>query len=149
MPIEIRITGADQFRDVARQIRGANRELRKELARAMTKATKPLKVAVKRSARTRLPRQGGLGRRVARAKMATKTKVAGPTANVSIVAVHKYDLDAIDRGRVKHPTYGHKPWVIQLVRPGYWTEPLVQGGPQVRQEIVKAVDGIAKKMERG
>jgi len=151
LPVEIKVTGAEQFRDIARTLRGISKSkaLRNELARAINKATKPLKTSVKRSARARLPWQGGLGRKVARAKMATKVKLAGETANVSIVAIHKYDLEAIDRGRVRHPTFGHHPWVIQLVQPGYWTRPLVEGSPGVRREIVGAIETIAKKIERG
>lgn len=34
------------------------------------------------------------------------------------------DLNAVDRGRIRHPTYGHRPMVIQRVKAGYFEKPM-------------------------
>jgi hypothetical protein len=60
------------------------------------------------------------------------------------------DLDALDRGRAKHPTYGHRPWVVQEVEPGFWTE--VMRGPmsvRARRAILAAIDEIRKELASG
>jgi hypothetical protein len=53
----------------------------------------------------------------------------------------------IDRGRVRHLTYGHKPWVLQDVRKGWFTDPLEAGAPEVRKDLTAAMDTVARKIE--
>lgn len=135
--------------DIARRLRSASKELRSELYRAINRATKPLKGDVRSAARSRLPRSGGLGRRVAASKIVTQRRMTGRNAGIRIVGSSGYDIGSINRGRVRHLTYGHLPWSNQAVSPGFWTEPLVAGAPEVRRELGDALDRLASKIEKG
>lgn len=147
--ISVRVRNTHDFSALARRLRGASKELRSELYRGINRATKPLKEDVRDAARRRLPRSGGLGRRVASSKITTKRRATGNNAGIKIVATSGYDIGSINRGRVRHLTYGHLPWSDQAVQPGFWTEPLVAGAPAVRRELGRVMDDVAKKISRG
>lgn len=137
------------FRALARRLGGADRKLRSGLYKAINKATKPLKADVRQSARTRLPRRGGLNRRVARTKLATKTATRGKNVGVAIVGTSGYDIGSIDRGRVRHLTFGHLPWSNQTVRKGFWSDPLKAGAKPVNKQIVAVMRDVAREIEKG
>lgn len=144
--MEIELRGAAQLVALAKRLRSASKELRSDLYRGINRAAKPLKNEVKKSARTILPKRGGLNRRVAGTKIATKRRVTGNSAGVRLVGTSGYDIGSINRGRVRHKTYGHKPWVSQTVPKGFWTDPLVAGAPRVRDEIQDVMDTVANKL---
>lgn len=144
--MEIELQGAEQLVALAKRLRDAPKELRSELYRGINRAAKPLKNEVKRSARERLPRKGGLNKKIAGTKIATKRRVTGRSAGVRLVGTSGYDIGSINRGRIRHLTYGHKPWVNQTVKRGFWTDPLVAGSAQVRNEVQEVMDEIVKKV---
>jgi hypothetical protein len=148
--IRVSVRGERQLTQLARRLREhGDKNLRSELYRAINRGTKPLKLAVRKSAVGRLPRRGGLNKRVASSKIVTKRRMTGRNAGVRIVGTSGYDIGSINRGRVRHLTWGHLPWHDQAVKPGFWSEPLRAGAPAVRREIRVAMDGIAKKIEKG
>lgn len=142
----VRIEGAEQLVLLARKLKDAPKELRSELYRGLNRVTKPLKQDARKAAMQRLPSRGGLGKRVARSKIVTKRRVSGGGAGVRIVATSGYDIGSINRGRVRHPTYGHQPWVNQTVPSGFWTEPLTAGAPKVAAEIQEVMDNVTQKI---
>ena len=149
-PVDLRITGAEQFAHVAKALRDAgDKELRKELYRGLNRATKPLKAEAQAEAAAILPRRGGLSARVAKARFTTKSR-GGQNPSVRIVAKdakgRSADLARIDQGEVRHPVYGHGPWVKQAVRPGWFTRPMQEGADVVRREVVAAIDAVARKL---
>lgn len=149
MPVEISIEGADRFKATARALKAYGRgDLRKELYRGINRAAKPLKLNAKQRARTVLPRGGGLAKRVARTSLRTKALAGGRNAGVRIVAQPNAVSDplSINRGRVVHPTYGHEPFVVQQVTPGWFTKPMEDGAPVVREEMLKVIDTVGKKL---
>ena len=147
--ILIRVSNTQQFTELARRLRTADRESRSEFYKAINRATKPAKRAVRLSARARLPHSGGLGRRVAGSKIVTRRRVSGKYAGIRIVGTSGYDIGSINRGRVRHLTFGHLPWSDQAVKPGFWTEPLVALQPQIRRELGEAMNRIKRQIERG
>lgn len=144
--MEIELRGAAQLVALAKRLRSATKDLRSELYRGINRAAKPLKNDVKKSARERLPKRGGLAKRVSLTKIATKRRVTGNSAGVRLVGTSGYDIGSINRGRVRHLTFGHKPWVNQTVPKGFWTDPLVAGAPRVQGEIQEVMDTVADKL---
>lgn len=142
----VRIEGAEQLVFLARKLRDAPRDLRSELYRGINRAAKPLKADVKKAALAKLPHSGGLGRRIAKTKIQARRRVSGSGAGVRMVATSGYDIGSINRGRVRHKTFGHQPWVNQTVPKGFWTEPITAGAPQVRREIQQAMDNVTAKI---
>lgn len=144
--MEIELRGAEQLVALAKRLRDAPKELRSELYIGINRAAKPLKNEVKKSARDRLPHRGGLNKRIAATKIATKRRVTGGGAGVRLIGTSGYDVQSINRGRVRHKTFGHKPWVNQTVPAGFWTDPLVAGAPRVQDEIQDVMDKIADEI---
>lgn len=149
MVADIRVDGVEHFAQVARALRAAGaKDLRRELYRGLNRATKPLKDAAKANAAT-LPQRGGLAGRVQRARFSTKGR-AGRNPSVSIVAKdaksRSVDLRALDAGTVRHPTFGHRPWVSQPVTPGWFSKPMEAGADDVAREVLAAVDAVAAKL---
>lgn len=140
---------AREFTALARRLQREGRELRSELYRGINRATKHLKEKIRESARSKLPKRGGLNKRVAKTKIVTKRRMSGVRAGVRIVGASGYDIGSINLGHVRHLTYGHLPWSDQAVKPGFWTEPIIADAPVVRKEIDRVMDDITDKIRRG
>lgn len=152
MEANVRIEGADQLERVGRQLKElGDKDLRKELFRGFNRATKPLKIAVRTSAELRLPKRGGLNRFVAASRLSTRTRVSGKNVGVRIVAAKRgSDVEAIDRGRLRHPVFGNRRvWVTQQITPGWFTVPLVAGERTVQRELLQVIDDIERGLSRG
>jgi hypothetical protein len=149
--VSIRVEGADKLSKLAKALKQAgDKELSKELYSALNRATKPMRAEAKKSAEARLPRTGGLNRRVAKARLSTRRR-AGRNPGVRIVATGMDQLEQMDKGQVRHPVYGKRDrWVLQLIpdAKGWFTEPMEEGAEDVRREILASIDEVAKKIER-
>ena len=148
MVADFTIRGADDFARIAKHIKAAGKDARKEFHKALNRSTKPLKDAMKANADI-LPSKGGLADRVRRARYSTQAR-GGNNPGVKIVVRdskgRKVDLDALDRGTVRHPTYGRAPWVEQRVAPNVLTDPFQEGAEQVRDDLITAIEALARQM---
>lgn len=149
--IDIRVTGADKLRDVGKRLKAAgDKEIRKEFLRALQAAGKPLKEAAKEGAlRGPLPRSGGLAAEVAASGFSVRVRLSGNKAGVRVKAKGKKirDLDAMDRGRLRHPVWGNtEVWVNQTIRPGWFTDPLAAQAEPVQTEMLAAMDAVLAKI---
>jgi hypothetical protein len=148
---DLEITGAEKFAVVARALKQAgDKELSKELYAALNRSTKSPRQAARERADERLPRRGGLNRRVARARLSTR-RAAGKNPGVKIVAKGLDQLARIDaEGKVRHPTPKGGKWVDQDIpnARGWFTEPMQAAAPEVRRELVRALDEVARKLAR-
>ena len=152
--IDIRIEGAEQLAALAKRLKQVgDKELRRELMRGIQRSTKPLRPAVQASARSRLPQRGGLAAEVGAARVRTRTRTAGEHVGVRVeVSSPRGDIDmrAIDRGRLRHPVFGHRDrWVTQRIDAGVISDPLEDQAPQVRREVLAAMESVAEKITRG
>jgi len=145
--VRVRVQGDEQLRRLAEKLREHGDEgLKKELRSGLTKVARPLVKNVRKSALSRLPKKGGLGRRVARSKITTSARTTGNSTGVTIVGRSGYDISSINRGRVRHLSFGHLPWHNQSVRPGFWTDPLNEAAGPVRRELQQVMDDVAAKI---
>lgn len=150
MPVHVTVTtkGADKLRRVAAAVKVAgDKDLQRELRRAMQRGGKPLLAAARAGAAERLPKRGGLADRVAGSKFAVRTRSVGKGAGVRVIGRSGYDLQGLDEGMVRHPTYGHRPWVGQHIKPGWFSDSEEAAAPKVRDELVQAIDTVARKLE--
>lgn len=146
--IEIR-GGAEAARIATAFEKAAVRGLKRELQAGLTKATRPMKDAAKERARDTLPKKNGLNDLVARSRMTTR-QVGGGDPAVRIVATGMDQIELIDsKGIVVHPTFGHKPRVVQAVTAaeGWFTEAMEDSAPLVRMELADAIDKVARNLE--
>ena len=139
--------GAAQLAALAKALKDAgNKGLQRELTKGITQAVKPLKAAVAASARAKLPSSGGLAERAAGIPIRSRRNKSG----LRVVATGRggmKNVKALDAGTVRHPVYGRSAWVSQSVTPGFWTEPTEELAPEVRAQVEKAMDVVARKIE--
>lgn len=155
--VEVRVTGAEQLRALARDLKeagGPARGLRRELLAAMRLAGKPLVQATKDSARAHLPHAGGLNEWVADgAKIAVRNRLAATnTVGMRIVATKgNHDLEDMDTGKIRHPVWGvwRANTPTQDVYQGWFTKPLNAALPMVQAEVLMAMDIIGRRIEKG
>jgi hypothetical protein len=155
--VEVRVTGAEQLRSLARDLKeagGPARGLRRELLAAMRLAGKPLVDAPKASARAELPKAGGLNTWVADgAKISVRNRVAATnTVGMRIVATKgNHDLEDMDTGQIRHPVFGkwRRNTPTQEIYQGWFTKPLNAALPMVQAEVLMAMDIIGRRIEKG
>lgn len=145
--------GGDELRRLARDLKAAGSDLRRELPKALRRAAKPIVAGIREEAVASLPKRGGLGGYVAKASITTSIRT-GANPAVRIVGKKKagerqVDLPAINRGRLRHPTYGHRPWVLQQVEPGFWDRAVAAHAPAVAQEMQQVLEDIRRRFEAG
>lgn len=146
--MSIRVEGGPRFAAVAQRLRRVDdKALTKEFYAGINKATKPLIPAVRKSALSTLPSSGGLAKKIAASSITTRRRMSGRTAGVRLIAANGYDIGSINRGRLRHPTFGRRPWVNQAVRPKFWDRPMEDGAPAVEAALLRVMDEVSRKIE--
>lgn len=126
-----------------------DREMRKKMLRALREAGKPAAREVADEALRRLPSRGGLAKLIAGSKVAVRTKASSSSATVRLEhRLSGHDVKAIDQGKVRHPTYGHNPWVLQPVKSGYFSDAVEEAAPDAQRRLVEVLDDIAAEIAR-
>lgn len=151
-PNGVQIRGAEQFLALSRRLKAAGEtELRKELNKSVRDAAKPLIPKIRESARSKGPKKGGLGERLAKKPYRTQTRTGASTAGVRVVG-SKVDPRINDTGRIQHPVFGRSgSTVVQNVPglKGYFDEPLNEAGPTIRQDVLQTLDDFSKRLTGG
>lgn len=150
--MSVEIKGAEQLADLAKALREAGaKDLRRELDRAINRSVRPFRVAEQRSALDTLPSRGGLAKRASRSKTASRRSTRGKAVGVKVVSIDKtLSLYHLNQGIVRHRRKGKPPeqWTVQRTRPGFWDDAAEETGEGIRRELVKAMDDIARQIER-
>lgn len=153
MPVELRVEGAAQFEKVAHRLKDlGDKDLTKALRQGIKKATEPIRLDVQQAATRDLPKRGGLNRWVAASNFSVST-TTGKTPRVRLTGKRKNaggkqsDLAALDRGQLRHPVFGNrKVWVLQQVRPGWFSKTVNSDIDNVRSEVNAAVEDVARRL---
>jgi hypothetical protein len=147
----IEIQGADQLAKLAKQLREAGaKDLQRELGKAINRALKPVKADIRQSAQETLPKRGGLAAKVAKSKVTTRRRTSQKAAGVRVVATNTVSLYHLDKGQIRHRKGGDiNAGKVQPTTPGWFTKPTEAAAPEVRKELVAAMDEVAKKIVRG
>lgn len=152
--MDIEFRGANDLAKLSKALKQLkDKDLKRELTRGITAAVKPLKAAVRVHALAKLPKGGGLNARVAKTRLAHRTRT-GRNAGVRIEAKPSFqtlrDPLRADKGRIKHPVFGaaasRSAWVLQDVTPGWFTQPLKDGSRVAREELEIAMEDLAEKV---
>ena len=143
------LKGADDFLRLSKALKAAGqKDLRKELHKAVAAAAKPVIPAVREDARRDLPKHGGLNERIARKPLRAQTRTGEKTAGVRIVG-SKVD-PRINEGRVYHPVFGRRPGVVQQVpsAKGYFTDTIARQAPEIRSAVLQVLDEFTDRIVR-
>lgn len=111
----------------------------------------PLREKARQHAREILPSRNGLADLVAASPMPIVTRTRGRQRGVRIqvFAGAVRDPGRIDRGRLKHPTYGHAPSVLQDVPVGWFSVPVTLEGPRLRAKVRASLDAELRRLQAG
>lgn len=148
---DFRIKGAESLAALGktlRKVEGGN-ELRKELLRNLRAAGKPTADDIRANLRNGLPKRGGLAKKMGAAKVATRNKLSGDNAGMRIDVKHTdHDIVSVDKGRLRHPTFGHGPFVNQKVKPDLVTDAFDDNAPRMREAVLDAMDTVLDQINR-
>ena len=152
MVVNIEVRGSRQLRDLGTRLKaaGAEAKMRRDMLAAIRSAAGEAIPDIRESARSTLPRSGGLADRVADQAFAVRTSLVGKTGGrVSIVGRGMKELRDIDRGRLRHPLWGNRRhWYQQKVTPGFFSKPIEKKAPAIRVRIIDAMASVARKLAR-
>lgn len=148
--MELEVLGADQFAALSRRLReAADKGLQRELYAALNRASRPARERVMAELPAYLPdgyaedfgptlrmRTSGRGGRNAGIRITAKAK--GPTGERFV--------GPLDAGELRHPLFGRRPWYRQDVHAGFFSEPIAESAPVIREELIGAMETIAEQI---
>lgn len=136
----------------------AKKQVLKEFRKEVRKPLPGLRRAIKAQAKSILPSSGGLNAWVARARVNLDFKLRSATsAAIKIKASRKSindksDLNRIDLGRVRAPSWGHRTaasWHSQSVTPGFFSEPVKDSVDEFKEVAETAINNATEVIRRG
>lgn len=147
----VQVEGLDDLRRLAAVYKTSDKTIQKAIRTGLQDAAKPLSAEMIAKGAESMPARGGLRARVAAARGGVTASLSGRNIAVSIRAANrqKDSLKGLDAGTLRHPVYGHGPWMTQSVPRGAFSGAFQAGAPQVRDRLRRAVstalDDIARK----
>lgn len=149
----IQVRGLEEFKRLAVVMKAEGNpitgDVRKSLLAELRAAGKPVTVAIRSAYASEMPRRGGLASRLAGARVATRTRLAGKSAGTQIVAtVPGWDLDAIEGGIIRHPVFGNRAnWVSQNVPSEVAGKAFLAMYPEMERAVDAAIDRVIAEVE--
>ena len=147
MGADFRITGVDRLGELGAKLKAGDKVLRLELSRNLRAAVAPVKPKLRESALAKLPKAGGLARLVADSKVSIRVAQTGRNVGVRLTAKNTDNITRLDKGSVRHKTFGKPPWQTQAVEPDWFTQPTEDAKPQIMAAAKAALDATARKLE--
>lgn len=143
------IRGAEHLAALAKRLRQVgDKDLQRQFYAALNRATKPVKKDLRRSQLSTFPKRGGLARREAKkTRYRTVRRTTGAQRGLRITASGG-QLTGMDKGELRHKTFGRLPWQTQRITPGWFTRPTQAAGPAVRREVEQAMHDITQELNR-
>lgn len=143
-----------EYKAFAQRLKAADRKVANGLRARVREAGKPLAEAIAQDGPEGLPEAGGLAEWLRGAKPGlsmTQTRVAIKLTGLTGMRTRKTsDLNAINRGRLRHPVYaqpGRKAgWVNQLVPAGTYDAAIEKHGDAALEEIAHVLDDIMREI---
>lgn len=159
MVVDLRVTGAESLRALARDLRGV--EQRKEilmgLRKELRKPVPTVRKAIKATALARLPKAGGLNRWVAGTRVTASVRVSGgSTAGVTMKGGRnssgsRSDIRALDGGQVRAPSWGRRgkaAWHVQAVPAGFFSDTVADHSQEWQKATLDAVEKVVSGLAR-
>lgn len=132
------------------------KEIVKALGKGLRAGVPPVRKEIRAVAIEQLPHEGGLNRWVARIRINFKFKGGSRSATAKLVGGRnseggRSDVAAIDRGRVRAPSWGHRTkgsWHTVAVTPGFFTKTAAESA-QWSAHVDAEVDKALEQLRRG
>lgn len=145
------IEGANQFGALAKRLKDAgDKELKKELYSAISRAAKPVAADVKANVPNYMPK-GYQATLSGSLRISTTKRASARDPGITIRARAKGKSEPryvgpLDNGELRHPVYGNRNvWRVTTVKPGFFTAEVQKHADNVRNEISTAMQLVAEK----
>lgn len=146
---------ASDYKAFAQRLKAADRKVASGLRRRVRDASKPLSEAIAKDGPVGLPESGGLADWLRQAKPSlsmTQTRVAIKLTGLKGSRTQKTsDLNAINRGRLRHPVYavdGRKAgWVNQPVQAGTYDAAIEKHSVDALSDIGRVLDEVMGELQ--
>lgn len=150
-----RITGQAELREVINQLREIDATgLRNEVWVAVKEAAENVKEDVKTELAETMPKRGGHAELITRAaRTRVNQRQAGSGVKISVVGtakgkVEKRDLNALNRGILRHPLFGRRShWYTTSVKPGFFKRAGDKFLNRLHDQLADAIDHLARRIE--
>lgn len=149
---------ATSFDQLIRELRGFDqrREIVKAMSKGIRKSAPKVRQKIRAAAIAILPEEGGLGQWVAKIRINLQIKTGSRSASIKLVGGRnsvggRSDIAAIDRGRVRAPTFGHRQkgaWHTVTVEPGFFRQTAADADDW-RADVDREVDQALETLRRG
>ena len=142
-------SGADVMRQLEQRLGALADDVPDAAVAALRESVPDVEAAGRKGALEGLPRRGGLAEQVHDHLQLQSTVRGGRRAELKVRVVPSAlglrDPSAANRGRLRHRTYGHRPTVIQLITPGWWSNAMAKVRPQVADRLREAIANSIRK----
>lgn len=141
---DVRVNTAE-FDAFASKLKGVDKKVRARVRRRLRDSAREFAPEIVSEGADAMP--GGLRDHIV--AKGSRPTISQTAAGVRMVLGKKAgpQIGAMNAGGVRHPTYGHRPWVRQSVEAGSWTEALEKHLPDVREAVVKEVTKIMRELD--
>lgn len=149
--MEIEVLGAQQYALLARRLReAADKGLQRELQAALTHSTANARQRVKDELPAYLP--DGYAEDFGPTLQLRTAGRYGRGAGIRITAKAKGPrgerfVGPLNEGMLRHQLFGmRRHWFAQDVHPHFFSEPIEESAPEIRQELIGAMEIIAERI---
>ena len=133
------------LKELQRRLKDAPKTIQRHARKGLRDAAKPLIPVARAAAGARLPHKGGLA--VTVAALPISIVLFGSRDPGVKIKVKGSDAASTERGRLRHPTYGHRDrWVTQEIKPHWFTDAMRRAAPGQRRFIVEAMNAAAREI---
>lgn len=137
---------AREFRSFA-----GRREVVKQLKKDIRTPVPGIRKSIRKHAIAILPKAGGLGKWAAKSRVNVKITASSRTVSATLIGGRNSaggvsDLKRLDRGRLRHPSWGRRgrgQWHVQRVTEGWFTDPATNEDVWSKA-VLSAVDNALK-----
>lgn len=147
------------WRVVAAELKAfdGRRAVVKAMRKGMREPVPSIRKAIRQRATSTLPSSGGLNKWVASTRITATIKVGSRRVDMKLKGGRnssggRSDINAIDRGRVRAPSWGRRgpgAWHTQTVPAGFFSQPAEAEADAVLRTIDREVDRALDTIRRG
>lgn len=152
--MDVRISGAEQFHQLARVFRDLDKGFGREMSTALGKALDPVGKAIDAEAGKVAPSgyRGDLTRSLKHRRSVRNTRTQASVRLTTYAKGQKQnrDLPAINRGDLRHPVFGRarmtrqgpqaNPWATTRVRAGFHDRGVAKAGDEAEKQLWTVLD---------
>lgn len=154
MSLSVRISGGDDFKKVAAQLRTEGRkDLSRQMDKALEKALVPVQKSIKLESAQTMPKSGGYAGEMSRSlRFRSQKRTGGNSASYSLVTyadgkAERRDIRALEAGNLRHPVFGNRNvWALTKIRAGFHKRGTDNAADEAVKQLAAVVEDFAHRL---